>query len=113
MNFRDKTNMEKAKKAIDDADNMGTTKKIGNTYAPRIMLTYMNLTKEDDADDDDADTREKFKTRIIEGLMRKNECLKDEIQNEDNLRVIQVRETRKNKKQTHDPKVQPTYKESN
>ena len=64
----------------------------------------MNLTKEDDdddddnADDDDADTRDKFKTRIIEGLMRKNECLKDEIQNEDDLRVIQVRETRKNKK---------------
>ena len=45
MNFRDKTSMEKAKKAIDDADNMGTTTKIGNTYAPRIMLTYMNLTR--------------------------------------------------------------------
>ena len=88
MNFRDKTNMEKAKKAIDDADNIGTTTKIGNTYAPRIMLTYMNLTKEDDADDDDADTRDKFKMRIIEGLMRKNECLKDEIQNEGDLRVI-------------------------
>ena len=62
----------------------------------------MNLTKEDDdddddddAEDDDADTRDKFKTRIIEGLMRKNECLKDEIQNEDDLRVIQVRETKK------------------
>ena len=65
MNFRDKTNMEKAKKAIDDADNIGTTTKIGNTYALRIMLTYMNLTKEDDdddgADDDDANTRDKFK----------------------------------------------------
>ena len=47
MNFRDKTNMEKAKKAIDDAsNNIGTTTKIGNTYAPRIMLTYMNLTKD-------------------------------------------------------------------
>ena len=108
MNFRDKTNMEKAKKAIDDADNIGTTTKIGNIYAPRIMLTYVNLTKEDDddddgddADDDDADTRDKFKTRIIEGLMRKNECLKDEIQNENDLRVIQVRETRKNKKHKH------------
>ena len=98
MNFRDKTKMEKVKKAIDDADNIGTTTKIGNTYAPRIMLTYMNLTKEDDDDDDDADTRDKFKTRIIEGLMRKNECLKDEIQIEDDLQVIQVRETRKNKK---------------
>ena len=97
MNFRDK-NMEKAKMAIDDADNMGTTTKIGNTYAPRIMLTYMNLTKEDDddddTDDDDADTRDKFRTRIIEGLMKKNECLKNEIQNEDDLRIIQVRETR-------------------
>ena len=31
MNFRDKTNMEKAKKAIDDADSIGTTTKIGNT----------------------------------------------------------------------------------
>ena len=103
MNFRDKTNMEKAKMAINDADNMGMTTKIGNTYAPRIMLTYMNLTKEDDddADDDDANTRDKFKTRIIEGLVRKNECLKDEIQNEDDLRVIQVRETRKNKKHKH------------
>ena len=47
MNFRDKTNMEKAKKAIDDASNIGTTTKIGNTYIPRIMLTYMNLTKDD------------------------------------------------------------------
>ena len=57
---------------------MGTATKIGNTYAPRIMLMYMNLTEEDDDDDDDhhhhhdADTRDKFKTRIIEGLMRKN-----------------------------------------
>ena len=105
MNFRDKTNMEKARKAIDDADNMGTTTKIGNTYVPRIMLTYMNLTKEEDdddgADDDDADTRDKFKMRIIEGLVRKNECLNDENLNEDDLRVIQVRETRKNKKQKH------------
>ena len=33
--------------------------------------------------------------------MRKNECLKDEIQNEDDLRVIQVREARKNKKHQH------------
>ena len=82
MNFRDKANMEKAKKAIDDADNIGTTTKIVNTYAPTIMLTYVNLMKEDD---DDADTSNKFKTRIIEGLMRKNECLKDEIQNEDDL----------------------------
>ena len=98
MSFRDKTNMEKAKKAIDDADNIGTTTKIGNTSAPRIRLTYMNLTKEDDDDDDDdADAKDKFKTRIKEGLMRKNECLKDDIQNEDDLRVIQVRETRKKK----------------
>ena len=66
---------EKAEKALDDTANMGTTTKIGNTYAPRIMLTYMNLTKEDD--DDDA--RDKLKTRIIEGLVRKNECLKNEI----------------------------------
>ena len=98
MNFRDKTNMEKAKKAIDDADNMGTTTEIGNTYAPRIMLTYMNLTKEDDDDDDDDDARDRLKTRIIEGLVRKNECLKNEIQFEDDLRVIQVRKTSKNKK---------------
>ena len=100
MNFRDKTNMEKAKKAIDDAsNNIGTTTKIGNTYTPRIMLTYMNLTKDDDDDDgvdvDGADTRDKFKKRIIEGLVRKNECLKNESLNEDDLRVVQVRETRK------------------
>ena len=31
MNFKDKANMEKAKKAIDDADNIETTTKIGNT----------------------------------------------------------------------------------
>ena len=90
MNFRDKTNMEKAKKAIDDAsNNIGTTTKIGNTYAPRIMLTYMNLTKDndddDDADVDDADTRDIFKKRIIEGLVRKNECLKNGFQHEDDL----------------------------
>ena len=102
MNFRDKTNMEKAKKAIDEASNIGTTTKIGNIYAPRIMLTYMNLTKEDDDDDDGADvdgadTRDKFKMRIIEGLVRKNECLKNESLNEDDLRVVQVRETRKKK----------------
>ena len=117
MNFRDKTNMEKAKKAINDADNMGMTTKIGNTYAPRIMLTYMNLTKEDD-DDDDANTRDKFKTRIIEGLVRKNECLKDEIQNEDDLRVIEVRETRKNKKHKHvtlkcSPRIRKVIKDNN
>ena len=95
MNFKDKTNMEKAKKAIDDdASNIGTTTKIGNTYAPRIMLTYMNLTKDDD-DDDGADTRDKFKMRIIEGLVRKNECLKNESLNEDDLRIVQVREIRK------------------
>ena len=106
MNFRDKTNMEKAKKAIDDAsNNIGMTTKIGNTYAPRIMLTYMNLTKDDgdddDADVDDADTRDIFKKRIIEGLVRKNECLKNESLNEDDLQVVQVRETRKNKKLKH------------
>ena len=91
MHIRDKTNMEKAKKAIDDASNFGTTTKIGNTYAPRIMPTYMNLTKDDDdddgADDDGADTRDKFKMRIIERLVRKNECLKNESLNEDDLRV--------------------------
>ena len=103
MNFRDKTNMEKAKKAIDDAsNNIGTTTKIGNTYAPRIMLTYMNLTKDDDDTDvDDADTRDRCKKRIIEGLVRKNECLKNESLNEDDLRVVQVRETSKNKKLEH------------
>ena len=129
MNFRDKTNMEKAKKVIDDADNMGTTTKIGNTYAPIIMLTYMNLTKEEDDDDDndaaaadaddgDADTRDKLKMRIIEGLVRKNECLKDEILNEDDLRVIQVRETRKNKKHKHvtlkcSPHIRKVIKDNN
>ena len=122
MNFRDKTNMEKAKKAIDDADNMGTTTKIGNTYAPRIMLMYMNLTKEDDdddgADDDDVDTRDKLNMRIIEGLVRKNECLNDEILNEDDLRVIQVRETRKNKKHKHvtlkcSPRIRKVIKDNN
>ena len=113
MNFKDKANMETAKKAIDDADNIETTTKIGNTYAPKIMLTYVSLTNEDDDDDDDVDVdgndetddddngRDRFKMRIIEGLKRKNECLKNEIQNEDDLRVIQVRETSKNKKQKH------------
>ena len=101
MNFRDKTNMEKAKKVIDDAsNNIGTTTKIGNTYAPRVMLTYMNLTKDND-DDDDADTRDIFKKRIIEGLVRKNECLKNGFQHEDDLRVVQMRETSKNKKLKH------------
>ena len=119
MNFRDKTNMEKAKKAIDDAsNNIGTTTKIGNTYAPRIMLTYMNLTKDDDddddgADDDGANTRDKFKMRIIEGLVRKNESL-----NEDDLRVVQVRETRKNKKLKHvtlkcSPRIRKVIKDNN
>ena len=106
MNFKDKANMEKAKKVIDDADNIETTTKIGNTYAPKIMLTYVSLMNEDDdADDADGDdenddvdnSRDKFKVRIIEGLKRKNECLKNEIQNEDDLRVIQVRETNRNK----------------
>ena len=74
----------------------------------------MNLTKEEEDDDDDADTRDKVKTRIIEGLMRKNECLKDEIQNEDYLRVIQVGETRKNKKHKHvtlkcSPRIRKVY----
>ena len=92
MNFRDKTNMEKTKKALDDAANMGTTTKIGNTYAPRIMLTYMNYPTKEDDDDDDA--RDKLKTRIIEGLVRKNECLKNEIQFEDDLLVIQVRKNK-------------------
>ena len=110
MNFKDKENMEKAKKAIDDADNIETTTKIGNTYAPKIMLTYVSLTNEDDDDDnnddndendDDDNSKDRFKVRIIEGLKRKNECLKNEIQNEDDLRVIQVRETSKNKKQKH------------
>ena len=116
MNFRDKTNMEKAKKAIDDdASNIGTTTKIGNTYAPRIMLTYMNLTKDDD---DGADTRDKFKMRIIEGLVRKNECLKNESLNEDDLRVVQVRETRKNKKLKHvtlkcSPRIRKVIKDNN
>ena len=63
----------------------------------------MNLTKDDDDDDDDADvddadTRDIFKKRIIEGLVKKNECLKNEFQNEDDLRVVQMRETSKNKK---------------
>ena len=58
--------MEKVKKAINDSSSIGTATKIGNTYAPRIMLTYMNLTKDDDDDDDGADvdgayTRDKFK----------------------------------------------------
>ena len=109
--------MEKAKKAIDDASNIGTTTKIGNTYAPRIMLTYMNLTKDDD-DDDGADTRDKFKMRIIEGLVRKNECLKNESLNEDDLRVVQVRETRKNKKLKHvtlkcSPRIRKVIKDNN
>ena len=81
MNFKDKANMEKSKKAIDDADNIETTTKIGNTYAPKIMLTYVSLTNEDDDDDDDVDDndenddddngRDRFKMRIIEGLKKK------------------------------------------
>ena len=123
MNFRDKTNMEKAKKAMDDAsNNIGTTTKIGNTYAPRIMLTYMNLTKDndddDDADVDDADTRDIFKKRIIEGLVRKNEGLKNEFQHEDDLRVVQMRETSKNKKLKHvtlkcSPRIRKVIKDNN
>ena len=67
----------------------------------------MSLINEDDDDDDDHDddddddengnadnNRDRFKVRIIEGLKRKNE-----IQNEDDLRVIRVRETNRNKKQ--------------
>ena len=42
--------------------------------------------------------RERFKVRIIEELKRKNQRLKSEIQNDDDLRVIQVRETNKQKK---------------
>ena len=123
MNFRDKTNMEKAKKAIDDAsNNIGTTTKIGNTYAPRVMLTYMNLTKDndddDDADVDDVDTRDIFKKRIIEGLVRKNECLKNGFQHEDDLRVVQMRETSKNKKLKHvtlkcSPRIRKVIKDNN
>ena len=121
MNFRDKTNMEKAKKAIDDAsNNIGTTTKIGNTYAPRVMLTYMNLTKDNDDDDDvdDADTRDIFKKRIIEGLVRKNECLKNGFQHEDDLRVVQMRETSKNKKLKHvtlkcNPRIRKVIKDNN
>ena len=121
MNFRDKTNMEKAKKVIDDAsNNIGTTTKIGNTYAPRIMLTYMNLTKDDDdgADVDGADTRNRFKKRIIEGLVRKNECLKNESLNEDDIRVVQVRETSKHKKLKHmtlkcSPRIRKVIKDNN
>ena len=105
MNFTDKANLVKAKKAIDDADNIETTTKIGNAYAPRIMLTYVSLTNEDD--DDDENSRDRFKMRIIDGLKRKNECPKNGIQNEDDLRIIQVRKTSKNKKTTKtcDPKV--------
>ena len=69
MNFTDKISLVKAKKAIDDADNIETTTKIGNTYAPRIMLTYVSLTNEDDDDDDDDDdenARDGFKMRIID-----------------------------------------------
>ena len=71
--------------------------------------------EEDDENDDDDNSRNRFKVRIIEGLMRKNECLKNEIQNDDDLRVIQVRETNKQKTKTFAPEVQPTYdnKESN
>ena len=94
------------------------TTKIGNTYAPRIMLTYMNLTKDDNDDDDGANTRDKFKMRIIEGLVRKNECLKNESLNEDDLRVVQVRETRKNKKLKHvtlkcSPRIRKIIKDNN
>ena len=41
-NFKNKANMEKAKKAIDDVDNIETTTKIGYTYALKIMLTYVS-----------------------------------------------------------------------
>ena len=86
------------------------------------MLTYMNLTKDndddDDADVDDADTRDIFKKRIIEGLVRKNECLKNEFKHEDDLRVVQMRETSKNKKLKHvtlkcSPRIRKVIKDNN
>ena len=75
MNIKDKANMEKAKNAIDDVDNIEKTTKIGNTYVSKIMLTYVSVTNEDDDDDDGNDvvdnSRDRFKVRIIEGLKRK------------------------------------------
>ena len=81
MNFKSKANIKKAKKVIDDDDNIETTTKIGNTYAPKIMLKYVCLLNEDedeDEDDDDDDdnnyddgSRDRFKVRIIEGLKEK------------------------------------------
>ena len=75
-------------------------------------ITYMNLTKEDD------DARDKLKTRIIERLVRKNECMKNEIQFEDDLRVVQVRKTSKNKKHKHvtltcSPHIRKIIKDNN
>ena len=39
---------------------------------------------------------ERFKGKIIEGLRRKNEFLKNEIQNDDDLKVIHVTKANRN-----------------
>ena len=95
--------------------------KLAILYAPKIMLTYVSLINEDDDDDDDDDEnddvnngRDKFKVRIIEGLKRKNEYLKNEMQNDDDLRSNpSERNKPKQKTKTCDPEVQPIYKEGN
>ena len=66
----------------------------------------------------DADTRDICKKRIIEGLVRKNECLKNGFQHEDDLRVVQMRETSKNKKLKHvtlkcSPRIRKVIKDNN
>ena len=102
MNFKSKANMEKPKKVTDD-DNIETIIKVGNTYVLKIKLTYMSLLNEDEDedDDDDDDGRERFKEKIIEGLKRKNEFLKNVMQNDDDLKVILVRKANRNQKQKH------------
>ena len=82
----------------------------------KMILTYesfLNEDNDDDENDDDDDSRDRFKVRIIEGLKKRNECLKNEIQNDDDLRVIQVKETNKQNQKHNDPEMQPTYDEGN
>ncbi|KAK7085304.1 hypothetical protein SK128_012681, partial [Halocaridina rubra] len=82
MNFSSKENLQKTKIPLDDEDRLNITTKVGNTFAPKITITYVEkqISTKDDVVEED----------IVETIVKKSEYLQIMVTYDDDLRIVRI-----------------------